>query len=254
MLFGLFWVGVLPYFMALALTSRQKLLYWAATSTVIFAVIATASSTPLASMLVVIILLPLFKYRQKGKQVLWLLFGLAVVLHFVMNGPIWGLLARIDLVAGSTGWYRYLLVDYAIKNFEQWALLGVKSTENWIVPSYRALTDVCNQYVLEGVRGGIATLLLFVFVLCKAVKITWQSSMSISKQQNWLAWSTCVAILGHCTAFWAMAYSGQIIMLLYLTFAIVGTMQEMQDSKVGIQHHLVYTNKSSEMPQVQPNI
>lgn len=234
-LFGLFWVGILPFFVALALTERRKYIYWAAAATSVFIVFATASSTPIVTLILVILLLPMFHYRRYGKQAVMALCGSVIALHIIMTPPVWHLMARVDVVVGSTGWYRYHLIDQTIKHFGQWALLGTRSTENWVIPSYRALTDICNQYILEGVRGGIVTMVLFIAVVGMAVRTTWRCSLkNVSRQQQWLAWSICVSILGHCIAFWGVAYFGQIIMLLYLTFAMIGTIYETSIPKPGL--------------------
>ncbi|MCK4753162.1 MAG: hypothetical protein KAS75_06925 [Planctomycetes bacterium] len=223
-LFGLFWVGILPFFVALALTERRKYIYWAAAAASVFIVFATASSTPIVTLMLVILLLPMFHYRKYGKQAVMALCGSVIALHIIMTPPVWHLMARVDVVVGSTGWYRYHLIDQAIKHFAQWALLGTRSTENWVIPSYRAFTDICNQYILEGVRGGLVTMILFIAVVGMAVRTTWRCSLkSVSRQQQWLAWSICVSILGHCIAFWGVAYFGHIMIFVYFTFAMVGT-------------------------------
>ena len=61
----------------------------------------------------------------------WGIVMLLMLLHVVMNNPVWHLLTRIDLVGGSTGWYRYKLIDDFIKNFGQWWMLGTISTFGW---------------------------------------------------------------------------------------------------------------------------
>ena len=50
--------------------------------------------------------------------------ALGTVLHFVMNHGIWHLIARIDLVGGSTGYHRFHLIDKAIAHFGERWLVG----------------------------------------------------------------------------------------------------------------------------------
>ena len=84
-----------------------------------------------------------------------LVFGWLCVLHFLlMKQPVWHLLARIDLVGGSTGWHRYHLVDKFFDYFHEWWLLGTPNTGHW----GPGLHDVTNQFVAEGVSGGILQL------------------------------------------------------------------------------------------------
>jgi hypothetical protein len=194
-------------------------LYWAATGASIFIICSTASTTPIAVLLQVLLLVAAFRYRFYGRLAIYCLVGLAVGLQLVMNHPVWHLVTYMNIIGGSTGWHRYNLIDQAVRHLDQWALLGIRDTSSW----GWGLGDVTNQYVLEGVRGGVVTLLLFMLLLIVAVKTVGRYSLcSMSAKQQWLAWCMCVSLLGHCLSFVGVSYFGQIIMLLYLNFAIVG--------------------------------
>jgi len=95
------------------------------------------------------------------------------------------------------------------------------------------LVDVTNQFVLEGVRGGILTLALFCLLMFSAVRITGRYSLrSMPRGQQWLAWGVCVSVIGHCISFFGVSYFGQIRMLLYLTFALVAFVYDMNPAAV----------------------
>lgn len=216
---GLFWATTIPLFVGLAKSETHKSLYGAAIAAAAFMVIATRSSTPLLTMLIVLALLPLFRYRHYGRKAAWALLGLTIVLHIVMKAPVWHLIARVNVIGGSTGWHRYHLINEAVNHFREWAILGTRGTAHW---GY-GLFDVTNQYILEGVRGGLITLVLFVAIFIRAVAKTGGASLRrISSGHQWLLWGVCVSILGHCISFFGVSYFGQIILLLYLTLAIVG--------------------------------
>ena len=221
---GLFWATLIPLFVGMAKRNRQqKYLYGAAVIACIWIVLSTMSSTPALTLIAILVFLLLFRYRCYGRQAAWGLVGLTIALHIAMNAPVWHLIARVNVVSGSTGWHRYHLIDETIKNFSEWALLGCRSTDHWGF----MLVDVTNQFVLEGVRGGIIALILFIILLVFAVKITGSYSLKkIPVGQQWLAWGICVSVLGHCVSFWGVSYFGQIRMLLYLTFAVVGFIAE----------------------------
>jgi hypothetical protein len=216
---GLFWATTMPLFAGLWKLGSQKWLYLAAIAASAFMVIATRSSTPLLTMLIVLALLPLFRYRQYGRLAAWCILAMLVCLHMVMKAPVWHLIARVNMIGGSTGWHRYHLINEAVNHFSEWAVLGTRSTGHW---GY-GLFDVTNQYVLEGVRGGVVTLVLFVILLIwGTARVGAASLRKISTGHQWLLWGICVSILGHCISFFGVSYFGQIILLLYLTFAIVG--------------------------------
>jgi hypothetical protein len=224
---GLFWATLVPLFIGLAMTERKKILYWAATAAGVFIVCSTASSTPLLALVAIVLLLFLFRYRIYGRQIAWISCGSIIALHLVMKAPVWHLLSRVSIVGGSTGWHRYHLIDQAIGHFSEWALLGTRSTAHW----GRGLYDITNQYVAEGVTGGIVTLILFICLFVMAVRVTGSYSLQpMPRYKQWLAWCICVSILGHCISFLGVTYFGQIRMLLYLTFGFVAAIYEMSDT------------------------
>ena len=220
---GLFWATLIPVFIGSSKERRWGKLYWAATAASVFIVFSTTSSTPIFTLACTMCLLPLFRYRRYGCQVAWALCGLTVALHMVMKAPVWHLISRINIIGGSTGYHRYKLIDETIEHFSEWALLGTDGTAHW---GYH-LFDITNQYCLEAVRGGLITLSLFVVLLIMAVRVIGRYSLcSIPRDKQWLTWGICVSILAHCVSFFGVSYFGQIRMLLYLTFAIVGTTYE----------------------------
>ena len=216
---GLFWATTIPLFVGLWKAKDSHWLYPAAVAAGVFIIIATRSSTPLLTLLIVVGFLFMFRYRHYGRRAAWCMLGITVALHIVMKAPVWHLIARINMIGGSTGWHRYHLINEAVNHMSEWAILGTKGTAHW----GWGLQDLTNQYVLEGVRGGMITLILFIVILVRATaKVGAASLRRISPGHQWLLWGICVSILGHCVSFMGVSYFGQIIFLLYLTFAIVG--------------------------------
>lgn len=223
---GLFWATLVPVFIGFANTGQHKNFYYTAAGASIFIIFATASSTPIATLLIILFLMSLFRCRRWGRQIAYGMCGMVIALHIVMNNPVWHLICRVNLIGGSTGWHRFILIDGAIKHFGEWALIGTRDTAHW----GRGLHDLTNQYILEGVRGGFITLLLFIVVLIMAVRTLGRYSLSVmSAKQQWLGWCFCVSILGHCVAFFGVSYFGQIKLLLYMIFAVVGLVYEMSN-------------------------
>jgi len=225
---GLFWATLVPVFAGLARTERLRQMYYVAIGAGIFIVISTASSTPLAVLLLVICILGLFRYRRYALQAAYCLCAMVVGLHIIMQAPVWHLIARINLIGGSTGWHRYHLINQAVKHFREWMLIGCRHTGHWGF----GLADITNQYVLEGVRGGFVTLLLFVILLMTAVKtIVKYSLQTTPAKQQWFIWCICVSLLGHCLSFIGVSYFGQIRMLFYLVLAVAGLTYEMSTNE-----------------------
>lgn len=216
---GCFWASLLPLFYARIKIEKDKLFYWTAIFAALSSIYFSASSTPIMTVVAMIFFWKIYNYRMHGKIIFWgACLGL-LLLHLIMEKPVWHLISRVDIFSGSTGWHRYFLFDNFIKNMSEWFFLGTKDTVHW----GRGMGDITNQFVLEGVRGGMITLLIFIVIVYCAVKIPGKLSLSgVTSEVQWVSWGICVAMLGHLVTFWAVSYFGQINMLLYFTFALIG--------------------------------
>jgi hypothetical protein len=223
---GTFWASALPLIWMLwkrdASAHRLCLLGTAATFVII---IACASSTPILSALVAAMGLFLFRYREHRRRIwLGLLFTL-LALHLVMNQPVWHLMARVDLVGGSTGWHRFVIFDAFIRHFSEWFLLGdPNASTNWGVWQMR---DITNQYILEGLRGGLIALFFFVLVLLYSFGDVGKTLKSIAGRSSILdeklVWLIGVTILVHTASFFGVSYFGQMTAMLYVHFGLAGS-------------------------------
>jgi len=220
---GLFWATLVPLFIGFARQDKSKLLFWSAVAASAFIVAATASSTPVLTLLFVLIILCGYRWREYTACAGWGLFASLIALHIVMQAPVWHLISRIGVIGGSTGWHRYHLIDQAINHFGEWLFLGCRSTAHW----GRGLTDITNQYILEGVRGGFVTLVLFLVMIYMALRILLRLSLQHQEhKQQFLIWCFLVIILGHCVSFLGVSYFGQIMMWWYMTLAAVSFLYE----------------------------
>ncbi|HPD45734.1 MAG TPA: hypothetical protein P5279_01780 [Anaerohalosphaeraceae bacterium] len=220
---GLYWAVLTPVFLALARVEKHKLLYPAACVASIVIIAATASSTPILVFLMTVAVFGVFAWRQYTSVAVWASVGALTALHIVMNAPVWHLLARVNVIGGSTGWHRYNLIDKAIRHFGEWMLMGCSRTDHWGF----GLEDVTNQYVLEGVRGGAVTLLLFVALMYVVMKTLLRSSLAHSdRRSRFLAWSLFAMMFAHGVGFIGASYFGQITVLWYLTLAAAAMLAE----------------------------
>ena len=224
---GSFWASLLPFFYARIIARKDVYFYWLAIIASLGNVYCSASSTSIFTVVAIFFAWQLYNLRMHGKIIFLGNIALLILLHLVMNAPVWHLLSRIDIFGGSTGYHRYNLVDKFLKNISEWFLLGTKSTEHW----GWGLQDITNQFVLEGVRGGSITLIIFIVIIYSAVKIPGKLSLNIhALEEKLMSWAISVAMLGHFATFWGVSYFGQINMLLYFCFALVGFSLEKSSS------------------------
>lgn len=225
---GCFWAIVLILCSGLVLARRRLWLMSVGGVCALFIVYACASSTPLLAVIAAIVGIGIGFIRPALRIIQLATPFVLIALHFAMEGPVWALIARVSAVGGSTGWHRKHLIDKTIEHFPEWALLGTRSTAHW----GRGLQDVTNQYVLEGVRGGLLNLILFVVVICLAFRAVGIGLRGLPSRgpRYWMTWIIGVTLFAHCMCFIGVSYFGQTTVAWFLSLALAASVQQMARS------------------------
>jgi hypothetical protein len=220
---GLFWATITPLLIPYVVIKRQTIFHLAAVISCVICVLCSSSSTSYMALIAIAVSFSIYKFRCHGKYLFWASFIVLCGLQLVMKAPVWHLISRVNIFSGSTGWHRYNLIDQTISHFDEWFLIGCQGVAHWGIHA----GDITNQFILEGVRGGLVTLVIFIILIYHLVKIPCLLSLKTqSKYVKWLSWGVCVSVLGHIVSFFGVSYFGQIMMLLYLIFAIVGFFED----------------------------
>jgi hypothetical protein len=221
---GAFWAAMLPIISSLFFSSAGDFRRGvAAAVAVLLIVLTTSSSTPILSLGaagVGIAFFALCRYRR----FIWVsVVVVLALLHFVvMKAPVWHLMARVDVFGGSTGWHRFVIFDAFIANFAKWYLMGEVDPESWGIWEMR---DVTNHYVVEGLNGGLWTLLALIGVLVVGfANVGRVLRLNPPTPTAWYAWMVGVALFVHVVTFFGIAYFGQMIVLLYLHLGLAGSL------------------------------
>jgi hypothetical protein len=193
-------------------------------------VLTSKSSTPLMALVAGIIALCFWPLREHMRLFRWGIVIILVSLHLAMKAPVWMLIARVDLVAGNSGYHRAELIDQSIRHFGEWWLIGTDNNQNWGLE----MGDVGNQFIAEAVSGGLATLVCFI------VMISWsfgrigtaRKSVRGKLKQEWMVWSLGAAMFAHVVAYFGISYFDQTRFAWYSLLAIVpiGTAAVMKPS------------------------
>lgn len=221
---GVFWASLIPL-MATCWWEQNGRGYFRATLGVTCGsviVVMCASSTPVMGVIFCLIGAAFFFLRFRMRMVRWGALFALIFLHFTMNQPVWHLLARVDVVGGSTGYHRYALVNAWIEHFSEWAAVGSESTAGW---GHR-LADATNQYVVESVQSGLPGLIVFIAMITfcfQGVGRSWRMAWP-DRHGMALSWGLGVALWVHCTAFIAVSYFGQIKVNWYLVLGAIMSM------------------------------
>jgi hypothetical protein len=192
-------------------------------------IITSASSGPLMAGIYGMGAMMLWPMHRYMRYLRWGLLILLVILHMVMTAPIWFLIARLSSLVGGTGWHRSELIDQAIRHFDEWWLMGTRYTAHWglnTLPFDPDMVDITNQYILEGVRGGLLQMILFVLIIVfcfRNVGRAIQRSEDRPFAMKMVLWSMGVALFTHVVSFISVSYFDQLIMLWYLLLASISS-------------------------------
>jgi hypothetical protein len=217
---GVFAANLFPLFLSLKwLDQRKRTALVLGVTGAAAMVLTSSSSTPVMAFAFGLLALAAFSIRKQMRLVRWSIVGALILLQLVMHNPVWALLARANVVGGSTGYYRYWLMDNFIRRFWEWFLVGVQSTAVW----GRGLWDVTIMYVRVGVDGGFLALVLFLAVIVSAYKQVGRMVIQHEgdKRTQKCIWALGAALTGHVAAFFAVNYWDQNVVSWYLLLAII---------------------------------
>ena len=246
---GCLWATVLVLLSGCVMANKRRYICLMGSVACLVIVLSTASSTPVFAVLLGGLGMAMAYARFSIRPIRIAFPFILLALHLSMKQPVWHLIARVSAVGGSTGWHRYHLIDGAVNHYSEWALLGTRTTSHW----GRGLQDVTNQFVLEGVRGGLLTLIAFIVVIVFAVKNVSTITLRYKKRtpEFWIAWSVGVAIFAQVVSFVGVSYFGQTTVAWLMTLAIAGSLAEHQRRQIETVKRAKHRAKAAQRNQDQ---
>lgn len=194
-------------------------------------VICSSSSGPVLSVLAGVGGLFMWRYRHQMKFVRWAGVIGYIALELVMKAPAYSLIQRIPIVAGSTGWHRVELINSAIRHINEWWLSGTDKTLHWMptgVDLNPNHTDITNHYLQMGVWGGLPLMVLFILTLVKAFSYVGQflkTTNDMPLDTIFMVWALGVSVFASVVTMLSVSYFDQSFVFLYLTLAVIGSIQ-----------------------------
>ena len=149
---------------------RSRALAVVAALSAAFVVYASGSSGPFSALIVSVIGLGMWWIRTQMRVVRWAMLSGLIMLALVMKAPVWFVIDRLSDLIGGDGWYRSQLIDSAINHFSEWWLIGTGYTAHWMesgIPANPYSADIVNEFVGQGIRGGLVCLVLFLSRSCR---------------------------------------------------------------------------------------
>jgi hypothetical protein len=200
----------------------------------IVATYTASSSGSLLALMSAVVGFALWPIRLQMRMFRWAIVMTIVALSFMMKAPVWYLFAKMSEVAGGTGWYRSFIIDQAVNHFNEWWLVGLAYTAHWapggqVTPGNPGNMDIINNYVSEGLAGGIWKLGLFIamIVVCYKIIGRWihrRDSMPFSRRI--FIWSLGVCLTAHCISFMSVVYFDQIIVMWFWILAAIALLAD----------------------------
>jgi hypothetical protein len=239
---------------------RQRLLQGAAFVSALVITVLSASSGPAMALIAAVVGWGIWPFREHIKLIRWSSFGVLTGLHFVMDKPVWHLIGRLGNVMGGTGFHRYKLIDEFFAHFDEWWLFGTVTTRHWKIGA--TANDITNQYAIEGIRGGLASLLSFVSVLVLSFRAVGGSMDRAAAMPGWsrrerrrgtvIAWGLGVCLFVHSVAFIGVSYFGQMMAIFYLHLALIPSLHTGLAREAKLRRAAMSPERSEPRPREEP--
>jgi hypothetical protein len=211
LLFALWWQG-----------ARNRVIAVLGILSAITITVTSASSGPAFALMFGILALIMWNWRQHLRKLRWAIAITLIGLQMVMKAPVWFLLGRVSLFSGSTGFHRAYIIDHFIGHFSEWWLVGVKDTAHWGA----LMADVTNEYVFQGITGGLLTLVLFIWIIVRCfrgVGLTVRGMKDAPFADQISVWVLGAALLTHAVNYISIDYFDQNVVNWYMLLAMIST-------------------------------
>jgi hypothetical protein len=174
--------------------------------------------------------LALWRYREKVRWIRIAAVTSLVLLHLVMKSPVWYLLARIDLMGGSTGWHRAELITQALNHISEWWVIGTDHTRHWMPSGVwwnEDHTDITNYYLKMGVVGGLGLMLAFFAIVWASFRLLGNRLHALRLERSsaeYVLWCLGSALFVHAVTFISVSYYDQTYALFWIPVGIVAAL------------------------------
>jgi hypothetical protein len=205
---GTFGGTLLPLFVLLWKSAQSKVMAAIGVLSATVMTVTAACSTPLLSYAAGIVAIFLWPLRRRMRWIRWGLAMGLLFLNLIMHAPVWYLISHVSVLSGSSADQRAELVDTFLRHIDDWWLLGTKSNCTWGAFTF----DTSNQYVQQGVTGGLTSLVLFIATIsCSFGRIgkARKALKGTERRSEWFLWLLGSALFANIVAFFGISYFDQ---------------------------------------------
>lgn len=217
--------ALFPLFIGLFIDNKVRLYAVVGVIATISIVLCAHSSGALIGLATAIVALFMWHIRAKMSTVRWTIFASLVFLHIAMKAPVWFLIAKMSNIVGGGGWHRSNLIDQFLNNFRQWWLMGMplEWTANWAATQLDSgHIDITNEFVSVGLKGGLVSLLLFIYLIKLIFKRAGLGIITTDEIfHKFILWSLGCSLIAHVFIQISVTYFDQSFVFWYLTIALI---------------------------------
>jgi len=192
--------------------------------------ITSSSSGPVMAYGFAAIGLIMVPFRRYMRAIRWGVVFMLISLYLIMKAPVWYLIMRLSNVIGGVGWHRSYLIDQFFKRFNEWWLIGAVKISHWMPyghPIDPDKIDITNQYIAQGVNGGLITMILFISIIVycfKGVGRAMKENQMQAFSVKITLWSMGAALFAHVMNFLSVSYFDQINVFWFLLLAMISSL------------------------------
>jgi len=234
---GTFGATMFPVMVGLYFADKKKVYAIIGMITSTLVMLAASSSGPLMSYCFTILGIFVWFVRCHMRKIRWGIVFLIIALDIVMKAPVWYAIARMGNLVGGHAWHRAHLINQAITHFNEWWLCGTTYTAHWMPTAIYVdsnMADITNQFIGQGVQGGVLTMILFIFIIVFCFQAIGKSVRNMeglhSKSEQFFVWTFGVSLLGHVVSFMSVTYFDQIIVFWYLLLAVISVLYRVYET------------------------
>ena len=198
-----------------------------------FLIVATAASSgAVLALLSAVAGCALFALRNEMRLIRYGVAAVLIVLHLIREQPVWHLIGRASDLIGGTGYHRVRLISAFVENWRDWFWVGTRSTAHW----GWGLQDLTNQFVYEGVQGGILPVLSLIALLTVAFQYVGRTVQRAARARHlsgthrlglqMLAWGLGVSLATHCVSWISVSYFGQMTLIFHALLAFIAAVHQ----------------------------
>lgn len=225
-LFGCGFAIFLPLIYYLRQEKRPwRILSYLFSATAIIGAFTSMSAGPWVMVAAAIFCLAMERHKTWAKPMILFFVITCVATELLSNRPFYHVFASYASTLGGTGWHRAKLIDVAIKHLNEWWLAGYGGKDPGWGPYFgMTWTDVTNEYIIAGVRYGMAGVISVCAILYAAFRglINAHKKATLPALKS-LYWALGSMLFSVAVTWMAAHFFGQLPSLFYSLLGVIGS-------------------------------